>query len=73
MFREPATLSEVDNLIKDMETQLSAGYDEIKSMPIKYVPMKISHILMHAINRMLDTGTDILPYDLKISKSYSYP
>lgn len=62
----PTFPNEISNLIKQIETSVAAGIDEIKPLPIKVVSNVISPILSHIVNIMLQTG--IFPDDLKTTK-----
>lgn len=62
----PVTSDEVLKLIQQIKNNVAAGYDEIKSTPLKHVADIIAPIIAHIINAMFETG--IFPDRLKIAR-----
>lgn len=62
----PTTPSEVDGMIANLKNCAAAGFDEIKSLPIKNASLTLSPIISYLINQMFIKGT--FPDKLKIAR-----
>lgn len=51
-----ATPNEIERYIRKIRSNVAAGVDEFKPLPIKYIPTIVGPILCHIGNRMLDTS-----------------
>lgn len=66
VFFSPSSSQEIVILINKLKNDVSAGHDDIKSVPIKRVAPLISDVLSYLVNLMFTTG--VFPDDLKIAK-----
>lgn len=63
---DATTSDEINRIISSLKNDVSAGVDDIKTLPLKHVSSIISPVLSHIINSMLLTG--VFPDDLKVAK-----
>lgn len=62
----PTTPKEIATLILSLKNDVSAGYDDIKVIPLKHVCDVICDVLSHIVNLMLSTG--VFPDKLKLAR-----
>lgn len=66
VFLSPTSAQEIAILINNLKNDVSAGHDDIRSVPIKHVAAYISEVLSYLANLMFTTG--VFPDDLKIAR-----
>lgn len=66
VYLYPATVAEVEEILRGLDNSLAAGTDDLKVKPIKHILPLISDKLCYLCNNILETGT--FPSALKIAK-----